>query len=117
VQSIVSTAVGSAEALSVGVLHLTERTLLEALHAVEDIGSELGSTAVRAVRGSIKAAEEIGGDLVQVGKGVSRGVAEPVRQLGDGVAGLAADLWSAESGARKGLAKASARRARKRSAA
>jgi len=117
VKSIVSTAVGTAEALSVGVLHLTERTLLEALHAVEDIGSELGSTAVRAVRGSIKAAEEIGGDLVQVGKDVSRGVAEPARQLGDGVARLAADLWSAERGARKGLAKASARRARKRSAA
>jgi hypothetical protein len=103
--------------LSVGVLHLTERTLLEAVRAVEDIGSELGTTAVSAVRGSIKAAEEIGSDLVQVGKGVSRGVAEPARRLGDGVARLAADLWSRESGARKGLAKASARRTRKRSAA
>ena len=117
VQSIVSTAVGAAETLSVGVLHLTERTLLEAVRAVEDIGSELGTTAVSAVRGSIKAAEEIGSDLVQVGKGVSRGVAEPARQLGDGVARLAADLWSRERGARKNLAKASARRTRRRSAA
>ena len=73
-QSIVSTAVGAAEALSVGVLHLTERTVIEALHAVEDIGGELGSAVVRAARGSIKAAEDIGGDLVEVGKGVSRGV-------------------------------------------
>ena len=80
--SIVSTAVGAAEALSVGVLHLTERTLVEALHAVEDIGNELGSAVVRAARGSIKAAEEIGGDLVEVGKGVSRGVAEPARRAG-----------------------------------
>ena len=77
--SIVSTAVGAAEALSVGVLHLTERTVVEALHAVEDIGNELSSAVVRAARGSIKAAEEIGGDLVQVGKGVSRGVAGPAR--------------------------------------
>jgi len=116
VQSIVSTAVGAGGALSVGVLHLTERTLLEALRAVEDIGSELGSTAVWAVRGSIKAAEGIGGDLVQVGKDISHGVAEPARQLGDGVARLASE-WTAGRGARKGLAKANARRSRKRSAA
>jgi len=105
IQSIVSTAVGAAETLSVGVLHLTERTLLEAVRAVEEVGSELGSTAVWAVRGSIKAAEEIGSDLVQVGKGVSRGIAEPARQVG------------AERGVRKGPAMASPRRARKRSAA
>lgn len=78
-QQIVSTAVGAAEAISVGVLHLTETTLIEALHAVQDIGSELGSAVVRAARGSIKAAEEIGGDLVMVGKGLSSGVAELTR--------------------------------------
>jgi hypothetical protein len=123
--SIVSTAVGAAEALSVGVLHLTERTVVEALHAVEDIGNELGSAVVRAARGSIKAAEEIGGDLVEVGKGVSRGMAGPARQLGDGVARLATGLWNGTAEAagaiqtrvRRGGAKAPARRARRRSAA
>ena len=123
--SIVSTAVGAAEALSVGVLHLTERTLVEALHAVEDIGNELGSAVVRAARGSIKAAEEIGGDLVQVGKGVSRGVAEPARELGGEVARLATKLWSGTAEAagaiqtrvRRAPAKAASRRGRRRTAA
>ena len=113
---IVSTAVGAAEALYVGVLHLTERTVIEALHAVEDIGGELGSAVVRAARGSIKAAEDIGGDLVEVGRGVSRGVAEPARQIGGEVARLATGLWSTAR-LRKGPAKAVARRARRRSAA
>src|SRR5215470_1840710 len=90
---IVTTAVGAAEALSVGVLRLTERTLLEALHTVEDVGSELGSTVVRAARGSIKAAEVIGGDLVEVGRGVSRGLAQPAREVSGEVARLATGLW------------------------
>ena len=122
---IVSTAVGAAEALSVGVLRLTERTLIEALHTVEDVGSALGSTVVRAARSSIKAAEAIGGDLVDAGKGVSRGVAEPARQLGGEVARLATGLWTnvtdaaGKAGARgrKGPAKAAARKSRRRSAA
>src|SRR5215470_9572697 len=80
--NIVSTAVGAAEALSVGVLRLTERTLIEALHTVEDVGSELGTTVVRAARGSIKAAEAIGADLAEVGRGVSRGLVRPTRDVG-----------------------------------
>jgi hypothetical protein len=65
-RQIISTAVGAAEALTVGVVHLAERTLVEALHAAEDVGSEIGSTLVRATRGSIQAASDIGGDLAQV---------------------------------------------------
>ena len=120
---IVSTAVDAAEALSVGVLRLTERTLIEALHTVQGIGSELGSTVVRAARGSIKAAEAIGGDLVEVGKGVSRGIAQPAREVSGEVARLATGLWSNVSdaastlGARKAPVKAAGRRPRKRSAA
>ena len=119
-EQIVATAVGAAEALSVGVLRLTERTLIEALHAAQDVGSELSSTVVRAARGSIKAAEEIGGDLVEVGKGVSRGVAEPARQLGNEVARMATGLWrqaGVTSGLRKGPVKAVTRKSRRRSAA
>ena len=123
-EQIVASAVGAAEALSVGVLRLTERTLIEAIHTVQDVGSELGTTVVRAARGSIRAAGEIGGDLVEVGRGVSRGVAEPARQMGDGVARLASRLWTAsgrdDGGAervRKAPAKAAGRRSRKRSAA
>jgi len=121
--TIVSTAVGAAEALSVGVLRLTERTLIEALHTVEDVGSELGTTVVRAARGSIKAAEAIGADLAEVGRGVSRGLVQPARDVGGEVARLATGVWSnvtdaaGKTIARKAPAKAAARRRRKRSAA
>ncbi|HEU5197274.1 MAG TPA: hypothetical protein VFW70_21235 [Methylomirabilota bacterium] len=122
---IVHEAIGAAEALSVGVLRLTERTLIEALHTVQDVGSELGSTVVRAARGSIKAAETIGGDLVEVGRGVSRGISQPAREVGGEVARLATGLWSNVTDAsgrgaarvKKAPVKAAGRRSRKRSAA
>jgi hypothetical protein len=49
-RGIVSNTFGAAEALSVGVLRLTERTVVEAVRAVEDISAELGSAVVRAAR-------------------------------------------------------------------
>jgi hypothetical protein len=119
---IVSTTFVAAEALSVGVLHLTGRTVIEAVRAVEDIGAELGSAVVRAARGSIKAAGDIGGDIVEVGKGVSRGVAEPAREIGGDLARLATSWWPGArragrgAQARKPLARAS-RRQRRRTAA
>ena len=96
---IVSNTFGAAEALSVGVLRLTERTVVETVRAVEDIGAELGSAIVRAARGSIKAAGDIGGDIVEAGKGVSRGVAEPARQIGGDLARLATSWWPSARGA------------------
>jgi hypothetical protein len=125
-EQIVSTAAGAAEALSVGVIRLTERTLIEALHAVEEVGSELGSVVVRATRGSIKAADDIGGDLAEVGKGVTRGVVDPARRLGGEVARRATNLWTnatnglqsaARGRVRKAPAKAEARQTRRRPAA
>jgi len=115
---IVSGAIGAAEALTVGVVQMTGRTLVETLHAVEEIGSELGSAVVRAARGSIKAAEDIGSDLVTVGKDVSRGVALPMRQVGNGITRLTLRRGNGkgEDGIRKMPAKAAGRR-RRRSAA
>jgi len=120
-QDIISTAVGAAEALTLGVVHLAERTLVEALHAAEDVGSEIGSTIVRATRGSIRAASEIGGDLAHVGRTVSRGVAEPARELGSGFMRVTGGLRRAVPGGiqarRKPLAKAGMRRRRRRAVA
>ena len=115
---IVSGAIGAAEALTVGVVQMTGRTLVETLHAVEEIGSELGFAVVRAARGSIKAAEDIGSDLVTVGKDVSRGVALPMRQVGNGITRLTLRRGNGkgEDGIRKMPAKAVGRR-RRRSAA
>jgi hypothetical protein len=122
-QEIISTAVGAAEALTVGVVHLAERTLVEALHAAEDVGSEIGSTIVRATRGSIRAASEIGGDLASVGRTVTRGVAEPARELGSGFMRMtdglrrAAPVVPRDGRVRKPLAKARVRRRRRGGAA
>jgi hypothetical protein len=127
-RQVISTAVGAAEALTVGVVHLAERTLVEALHAAEDVGSEIGFTLVRAARGSIHAASEIGGDLVHVGRSVSRGITEPARELGSGLMRMTGGLRrsaetrrgsesSPDSRARKPLAKARGARRRRRAVA
>lgn len=68
---------------------------------------------VRAARGSIKAAEDIGGDLVMVGKGVTRGVAEPARQVGSGIARLTTGMWGASDRGRRGARPAGGQRPRK----
>jgi len=127
-QQVISTAVGAAEALTVGVVHLAERTIVETLHAAEDVGSEIGATLVRAARGSIQAAGEIGGDLVQAGRTVSRGITEPAREIGAGLRRMTDGLrgastareradTSADGRARKPLAKARGQRRRRRAVA
>ena len=119
-QQVISTAVGAAEALTVGVVHLAERTLVETLHAAEGVGSEIGSTIVRAARGSIQAASDIGGDLLHVGQSVSRGIAEPARELGSGLKRMTDGLRRtprAEPRIRKPLAKARGPRRRRRAVA
>lgn len=127
-QHIIATAVGTAEALTVGVVRLAERTLVEALHAAEDVGAEIGSTLVQATRGSIRAASDIGGDLAHMGRTVSRGVADPVRELGSGLVRVTNGMRRAapirhrtaragHDGARKPLGKSAPRRRRRRAAA
>jgi hypothetical protein len=120
----VSPIAASAGALSASVRHLAERTATEALHAVEEIGREIGSAVVRAARGSIKAAEDIGGDLLIVGRDVSQGVAGSARQLAGEASRLASGLWAqpprigrtSTTPARKAPAKAPRRRRRKSAA-
>jgi hypothetical protein len=122
-QEIISSAVGAAEALTVGVVHLAEVTLVEALHAAQDVGSEIGFTLARATRGSIRAAGEIGGDLADVGRTVTRGVVEPVRELGGSLMRVTNGLRRSgpalprNGRVRKPLAKARTRRRRRRAIA
>jgi len=107
---VIATAVGTAEAVTVGVVRLAERTLVEALHAAEDVGAEIGSTLVMATRGSIRAASDIGGDLADMGRTVTNGVRRtaPTRRQSS-----RAD----HDGARKPLGKSATRRRRRRAAA
>jgi hypothetical protein len=127
-QQVISTAVGAAEALTLGVVHLAERTLVETLHAVQDVGGEIGTTLVRAARGSIQAAGEIGGDLVHAGRTVSRGITDPAREIGSGLRRMTDGRprtssargdtgTSANERARKPLAKARNQRRRRRAVA
>lgn len=99
-QGFVTATFGAVEAVSLGVLRLTERTVIETVRAAEDIGATLGSAVASAARGSIKAAGDIGGDVAEVGRGI-------------------ASWWPgapATRGARKPPAKASQRQRRRRAA-
>jgi len=59
----IRTTLQGAEALSVGLVHAVTETVVTAVRGVQEVGAEIGTTALSAVRGSIRAAEEIGGDL------------------------------------------------------
>ena len=56
-------AIDTGEAISVGAVNLVKNTALAAISGARDVGAEAGFAAVAAVRGSIAAAREIGGDL------------------------------------------------------
>ena len=109
-ERIIATAAGTAEALTVGVVRLTERTLVEALHAAEDVGAEIGSALMQATRGSIRAATDIGGDLAGVGRAMTNGLrrAAPTR---------ARNARTGHERARKPLGKTAGRRRGRRAAA
>ena len=76
------TAVRTGEILSVGVVNLVKNTLLTALSGARDVGGELASTGVQAVRGAIRASSEIGGDLGAVARGAIRGTIQAAEEIG-----------------------------------
>jgi hypothetical protein len=89
VQRAIYSAISSGEVLSVGVLNLVRSTLVTALAGARDVGAEAGTTAVSAVRGSIRAAEVIGADLGLVAKHAIRGTIEAAEQIGGELGGVA----------------------------
>lgn len=72
--------ISGGEAVSVGVVNLVKNTLAAAVSGVQDVGKEVGATAVAAARGSIRAANDIGGDLLAVAE---RAVKGTVRAAGE----------------------------------
>ena len=76
------TALRSGEILSVGVVNLVKNTLLTALSGARDVGGELASTGVSAVRGAIRASSEIGNDLGAVARGAIRGTIQAAEEIG-----------------------------------
>lgn len=91
IPNAISSTFAGVEALSVGAVNVLTGTVVSALRGIQEIGGELGSTAVVAVRGSIRAAEEIGGDLSRVAKNVVNGAVTAGREVGRDVGRLASE--------------------------
>ena len=70
-------------------LHLVRTTIVTALAGVQDVGAEIGTAAVAAVRGSIKAAHSIGGDLGAVARESIRGTVVAAASIGGELGGVA----------------------------
>src|SRR5262245_57624992 len=73
VQRAIQETINAGEIVAVGVLHVVRNTLVTALGGVRDVGAEIGSAAVAAVRGAIKAAYAVGADLGVVAREAIRG--------------------------------------------
>src|SRR5262247_2722577 len=71
-----------AEALSVGLVHAVTETVVTAVRGVQEVGAEIGTTAVSALRGSIHAVEEIGGDLGRLAMSATGGAVNAGREVG-----------------------------------
>lgn|SRR5918996_527031 len=89
VPEALETALSRGEAISVGVVNLLRSTLVTALVGAQDVGREVGTAAVTAVRGSIRAAYEIGGDLGAVTTGAIRGTVRAAGEIGGDLGGVA----------------------------
>src|SRR4029450_12849282 len=76
------TTLHGAEALSIGLVHALTETAVTAVRGVQEVGAEIGTTALSAVRGSIRAAEEIGGDLRRLGLNATAGAVDAGRGVG-----------------------------------
>jgi hypothetical protein len=86
---ITSDTLNRVEALSVGAVNVLTVTVVSALRGMQEIGAEVGATAVSAVRGSIRAAEVIGTDLGRVARNVVGGTVSAGRDVGGDVVRLA----------------------------
>src|SRR5215470_6504484 len=60
-------------AVATGVVDLVTRTATTALSGARDVGVEVGSVAVTAVRGSVQAVGEIGADVGRLAAGAAEG--------------------------------------------
>jgi hypothetical protein len=109
VPEAIRTTLQGAEALSTGLVHAVTGTMVTAVRGVQEVGAEIGSTAVSAVRGSIRAAEEIGGDLGRLAVNATTGAVGAGRDVGVGVGRVAVEAAHGAVGAAQ-RARASAAR-------
>jgi hypothetical protein len=103
VAQTVQEAIDTGEAISVGAVNLVKSTARAAISGARDVVAA-GSAAVAAVRGSIAAAREIGGDLGRLSGRVLNGTFDAAREIGKDLKDRGA------SGAKRPLAKATSQR-------
>src|SRR5258705_2797588 len=89
IQRGIRNAINGGEIVAVGVLHLVRDTIVTVLAGVQNVGAEVGTAAVTAVRGSIKAAHGMGGDLGAVARESIRSTVTAAESIGGELAGVA----------------------------
>ena len=85
----IQNAISGGEIVAVGVLHLVRDTVVTVLAGAQNVGAEIGTAAVAAVRGSIKAAHGMGADLGEVARESIRGTVTAAESIGGELAGVA----------------------------
>jgi hypothetical protein len=76
--------------VAAGMMHLFTGTVMSALAGVRDVGAEMGSVAVTAVKGSIRAAGTIGADVGRLAIDAAEGAIHAADRI-TAAAGRAAD--------------------------
>jgi hypothetical protein len=89
VERAIQSAINGGEIVAVGVLHLVRDTVVTVLTGAQNVGAEIGTAAVAAVRGSIKAAHSMGADLGEVARESIRGTVTAAESIGGELAGVA----------------------------
>src|SRR5262249_43231545 len=82
------TAVRSAEIGAAGMVEVLRSVAVGAVTAVRDVGSEIGVTAVQAIRGTVRGGAEIGGDIKAIAADAVKGAVTTAGDLVADVRGM-----------------------------
>lgn len=96
-----------------GLLERSGAILGRTLTGAEDVGREVGSTAVAAVRGSMHAAEQIGSDLVEVTKAAVEGTLQAAERIGTATTRAVRNIIAADGTPRRSAPMTGPRRRRR----
>lgn len=77
-----TTSINSLQRSGANVVNAATTIIGRTLSGAEDVGREVGVTAIAAARGSMRAAEQIGGDLMEVTKAALEGTLEAAERIG-----------------------------------
>ena len=102
------------ERSSANVVNAATTMIGRTLSGAEDVGREVGVTAIAAVRGSMQAAGQIGGDLVDVTKAAVEGTLDAAERIGTAATRAVRNIVSPDGGATRRSAPTTGPRRRRR---